>query len=95
MDDYSPLTARDVVALAAIVRWAQDGAHVARLGEDGRMSEGTARHIVKSPDDYGFLSAGEDIRAGYLRVTLTSGFDVAWPVGEMVTDYAAGVFASI
>lgn len=88
-----PLTAAAVRALFVIVDAAQRGARVARLLDSGDVVEGTARHIVAGVDDFGFLRSDEDVRNGYLRVTTTGGFDVAWKVVDLIEPTMDGRFA--
>lgn len=88
------LTTSEICALADIIRAAQAGKTVARVDDEGRVSVGTARSIG---DDRGnFLRKDEDVRDGWLRVTLDTGFDAFWPMdvclpayidGELVLDY--------
>lgn len=85
------LTESDVLSLARIVKRAHAGGHVTRV-VDGVEFVGVARHIVASVDDSRFPSGQHDIRECALRVTLNSGSDVAWPVGELIADMQGGLF---
>ena len=76
------LTAADVVALATVVDMARDR-HI-RWVVDGLIHGGTARHLVKSAEDYGFLTRDMDVRDAVIRVTLDSGWETVIPVGEAV-----------
>ena len=87
------LTIRDAIALQTIIQAAQTTAKVARAVDGGEVILGTARHIVKSPTDIGFLNADEDVRDGYLRVTLQNGFEAFWLVRELMPEAEAGLFA--
>ena len=61
-------------SLGKRVRWLDD--------ESGDVLEGVARHIVISPDGAGFLSADDDIRDGYLRISGT--FEHFIPVPDVL-----------
>lgn len=80
---HKPLTATDCMAIAQIANAASRGDRVRRL-IDNTIVEGTMRHIVKSPDDYGFAGSDMDVRDAYVRVTTTNGFDVAWAVADLI-----------
>lgn len=87
-----PLTATEVVALAAIVSGAQRFARVSRdLGDV--VVTGTARHLVTDEETAAFPDyRRDDVRDCLLRVTLSTGFEAFWPVSELVVDYAAAMF---
>jgi hypothetical protein len=88
------LTIADVIALGTVVDAASQSAKVAWVDPDtGDIRYGTARHIVVSPDNYGFLPRDTDVRDGYLRVTTRSGFDVALSVRALITLVQAGEFS--
>lgn len=74
------LTLQEALALAKVIEMAQGGHRVQWL--DGNtpsgVQEGTARHICH--DDSTFITADEEVRDAYLRITLTSGFDYYMPV---------------
>lgn len=57
------------------VRWLRD--------PDSGVLEGVARHIVKSPDNPGFLTDEDDVRDGYVRISAT--FEHFIPVREAMT----------
>lgn len=82
----APLTASRALALAKIVTAAQEGARVVFLDENGEQQNGTARHVVASPENFGFLASDEDVRNGYLRVTMQSGFDLTAKVADLIED---------
>jgi hypothetical protein len=86
------LDAATVLALADIIRAARNEAPVRYLSPiSDDVVTGTARHLVVSPDNYGF--AFGDVRAAYLRLTLSSGLDVTLSVPEVVAMIAAETFA--
>lgn len=91
-----PLTAQDVLALAAIVQAAHGGARVGRATEDGAMAGpvqyGTARHIVTDERAL-FPTERDDIRDCYLWVTggIVEHF---WSVEVLVAEYQAGTFCT-
>ncbi|WP_280419952.1 hypothetical protein [Nocardia carnea] len=79
----TPLTIRRAIALTAILSAAQGNARVVLLDENGSQKRGTARHIVRSPEDFSFLG-NDDVRSGYLRITLQSGVDVTHKVADLI-----------
>lgn len=92
-----PLTAPDVLALAAIVQAAREGVRVVRVmpgdhNAAGQIVHGTARHIVT--DEHAmFPGADVDIRTCMLRVTGGGiGADYFWPLPELVTAYQDSAF---
>jgi len=75
------LTMQEAVALAAVVDAAQRNARVGYLADNGDVVTGTVRSIG---DERGnFLRNDEDIRHGYVRITLSSGFELFRPIGEV------------
>ena len=78
----SKVTASDVMALAEIVGAAWHDKTVVWFTEDLDEVWGTARHIVVSPDNPGFLRGDADVRKGYLRVTGRDGWDRYYHVGQ-------------
>lgn len=84
------LTQVDVIYLGRMVDAV--GKH-GRFSLDGDVVSGTFRHVVESPDNYGFPGSGRDIRDGFLRVTLDSGSDITIPVTEVVEMLATGCLA--
>lgn len=79
------LTISQAFAVGDLVTWVTAKKKV-RFSRDGGATilTGTLRHIVRSPDNYGFLGHGEDIRDGYVRITLDTGLDIAVPVPELM-----------
>jgi hypothetical protein len=89
--DHGPLTMRDLVALEEVARAAQTNAKVRWLLQSGDIAEGTARSIG---DERGnFLSWGEDVRDGYLRITNKGGWDHFVPVTKLIELVQEGGFA--
>lgn len=83
------MSMRDAVSTAAIVHAAQRGATVARLIDD-HIFEGVARSIG---DEHGYFAGNDrDVRDCLLRVTLTSGTDVFWNVGNLIDAMDDGEF---
>jgi hypothetical protein len=89
---HPPLSPAIIGTLHLIVQASYKGFKVRRLGEDGHVVAGTARHLVKGPDDFGFPGEDTDVRDTYLRVTLPAGVDVAWLVSDLVKDFLTGTF---
>ena len=83
------LTLADVMALHTIVTATITGAKVRWLTESGDVLEGVARSI--GHEDSTFLRAGEDVRDGFLRVTVT--MDYFLPVRDVMAMVKRGEFA--
>lgn len=90
---HGPMTINEMFHIYEVVNAACEGAKVAWANEDGDLHYGTARHIVKSPDDYGFTGPDMDVRDGYLRITTRTGMEVAYNVKELAQMHAEGRFA--
>lgn len=86
----APLTVTTAVALAAICTAAIGTQRVARATDHGDITYGTARSIGDKNGN--FASSDDDIRDCYLRVTTDGGWEVFWPVSEILDDYRAGLF---
>lgn len=82
-----------VIALGVIVDAVSQTAKVALADQDGNIAYGHARHIVNSKDNFGLLGYSEDIRDGFLRITLRSGLETAVSVRTLVTAHQEGRFA--
>ena len=57
---------------------------------DGTVYVGLARSIGDERGNFG--GRDDDIRDEYLRVTLLLGFDVAWPMSELLSEVGSGYF---
>lgn len=90
---YAPMTVSLLLHVHEVVIAASEGAKVAWANEDGDLFYGTARHIVKSPDDYGFLPGNLDVRDGYLRITTKTGMETAINVLSLAQMHSEGRFA--
>ncbi len=77
------LSLSDALKIGRVLRAAQHTEKVAFI-DDGAVREGIARHIVKSPDNVGFVGSDTDVRDAYLRVTMTTGFERFTLVSELV-----------
>lgn len=90
-----PLTIADSIALERVMRATQNKGRVFRyMADTNTIVEGTARHLVRSADDFTFYDPHADVRDAYLRVTLTtSGFDVVWLVSDLMAATQRGEFA--
>ncbi|MGB3676906.1 MAG: hypothetical protein WA988_20950 [Candidatus Nanopelagicales bacterium] len=80
----APLTCPRAVALAEILSAAQQCSRVVFLDDDGNQQKGTARHIVTGPDDFHFMPRDQDVRYGYLRVTMQSGFERTALIADLI-----------
>jgi hypothetical protein len=70
------LTIMQAGQLQVVLEVAQQGAKVAWVDNDGStVYKGTARHIVKSPDNIGFLGRNDEVRDAYLRITMQGGLE--------------------
>ncbi len=83
------LTGPVVVALFAIISAVQRSGPVTRVDDDGRLIHGLARRIGNTE---GVSVKGADIRDLTLWVTTADGFEVFWPIADLVREYAEGTF---
>lgn len=95
----TPLTVGFALRLGDLLNWTAQGRVVNyALGENGGPTlilTGTLRHIVRGADDWSFLGPGQDVRDAFVRITLTSGLDVALPVDRVVGLIEDGAFAPV
>lgn len=83
------LTVNDAIVLGDIMRAVQSGAKVARLTADGVL-RGDARSVGNKSGDN--ARSDDDVRNCYVRVSLTTGFDAYWSVGNLMAEYLEGEF---
>lgn len=91
------LTIAHVNQLRVILEAAERCAHVRFIAPDDRSGEirgGTARHIVRGehPSEWVFMRGDYDVRDAFLRITMDSGFDRAYPVRALMESVADGEF---
>lgn len=104
----APLTVPVALRLGDLLTWVAQGARVHyttddvaveypghRLEQGATILTGTLRHVVRSAENYTFLAAGEDVRDGYVRITLASGLDTALPVMQIIDLMEQGAFAPV
>jgi hypothetical protein len=88
------LTITDAVNLNVVISAAQGCKHVTRLIREGNAEgvtvNGTARSLG---NDQGMMMPGLDVRDMFLRVTTEHGWEVFWPVRELMDDVSEGFFA--
>ena len=90
----SIVTVPQIWQLHAITDAASRGAKVRWLGDDDyTIHEGTARHIVQSPENFGFIGADQDVRDAYLRITSVTGMEYAVPIRRLMHLVDIGGFA--
>jgi hypothetical protein len=94
-----PLSADEASRLGSLVDASRRHAKVARVpttgGGDLLSDEpvyGTARALVRDPQNAYFLTGKDDVRNAYLWVTTTRGMEMFWPVAELVQDLAFSTF---
>jgi hypothetical protein len=81
------------VALARIVTAANNGQHVARVADvPSGVIKGTARSI--GSDSGAFARDTEDIRTCCLRVTTEQGWEVFWPIADLLAEIQRGEFVT-
>lgn len=94
LQNATPVTIPQIHQLYVITDAASRGAKVRWLGDDGyTIHEGTARHIVQSPDNFGFIRGDQDVRDAYLRITSVTGMEYAVPVKRLMHLVEMGGFA--
>jgi len=86
------LNLSDLVALEVVCRAAQTCARVKWLTDDGDIVSGTARHLVRSADDIGFITGEDDVRECVLRITTSSGWEVFLPMRDLMAKVKVGEF---
>jgi hypothetical protein len=85
------LSVHDAYALGRIIEACWRSQKVARLMDgSGDIIEGTARSIGDQRSN--FIGAGEDVRDAYLRVTTTHGWEVFWPITDLIRDFQTAIF---
>jgi hypothetical protein len=90
----TPITIPQIIQLHTIVDAASRSAKVRWLGDDSyTIHEGTARHIVQGPDNFGFIGADQDVRNAYLRITSVTGMEYAVPIRRLMHLVEMGGFA--
>lgn len=88
------LTVPQIHQLYVITDAASRGAKVRWLGDDSHtIREGTARHIVQSPENFGFIRSDQDVRDAYLRITSVTGMEYAVPIRRLMYLVEMGGFA--
>ena len=90
------LTISQVGQLSTILDAASRSAKVRWLDTDNEtIREGTARHIVRGehPTEWVFLNKDTDVRDAFLRITTTTGWDMAVPVRRLMHLVSQGGFA--
>ena len=92
---FSPLNVSRAIALGTVITAAHAGQRVAFIDETGDVSYGTARHIVAAPDNFGFLRSDEDVRGGYLRTTMRSGFERTDRVADLMDRLGETFFTDV
>jgi hypothetical protein len=87
---HETLTPSHVWAMADVLNGVARTAHVRRLMPNGDIAEGHLRHYC-GPDITG--PRANDVRDWYIRVTLRSGMETAWPLVELARQSQIGEFA--
>jgi hypothetical protein len=82
----TPLTQGDAVVLGELLAATYAGKKVRYTLDGGdTIFTGVLRHVVTSPDNFGFLRNDEDVRNGYVRITGISGpSESALPVTQIM-----------
>lgn len=92
----SPLTERGAEALYRLMAVRGELIQFVREDDaDGFIFEGTARHFVRTADDFAFPRGQDDVRDCFLRITLISGMDVTLPVAEAARLVMSGQLAAV
>jgi hypothetical protein len=93
-NNHLPLSIPVACAIAEILRCAQTCARVGWCeGEDGRVFYGQARSVGDVNGN--FLMEGEDVRDGFLRVTLDSGWESFVPMATVIAKALRNEFVAI
>lgn len=87
---HGTLSIHAAIAIGQICSAAGRCAPVARVIDTGNVVYGQARSVG---DEHGnFLARSDDVRDGFLRVTTSSGWEVFWPMGELIGEWESGEF---
>ena len=90
----APVTIPQIYQLHVITDAASRSAKVRWLGDDGHtIHSGTARHVVRSPENFGFIPSDQDVRDAYLRITSVTGMEHAVPIKRLMYLVEMGGFA--
>ncbi len=90
----SIVTIPQIWQLHVITDAASRGAKVRWLGDDSHtIHEGTARHVVQGPDNFGFIRSDQDVRDAFLRITSVTGMEYAVPIRRLMYLVEMGGFA--
>lgn len=94
LQNATPISIPQVFQLHTIVDAASRSAKVRWLGDDSyTIHEGTARHIVQSPENFGFIGSDQDVRDAYLRITSLTGMEYAVSVRRLMSLVEMGGFS--
>lgn len=85
------MTAANTLALADVLRACSGCQPVTLLCEDGSVEVGTARAVCK--DSNGAFLIGEDVREGFVWLTMRSGLERFIPVADLVERVKEGTVA--
>jgi hypothetical protein len=89
-----PVTIPQIWQLHTITDAASRSAKVRWLGDDGHtIHQGTARHVVQSPENFGFIRPDQDVRDAYLRITSVTGMEYAVSIRRLMYLVEMGGFA--
>lgn len=90
------LTVPQIGQLSTILDAAAHGSKVRWLDTDNEtIREGIARHVVRGaqPTEWFFLDKDCDVRDAFLRITTTTGWDMAVPIRRLMQLVSEGGFA--
>ena len=85
------ITYHEALALGEIIRYSRGSMKVARVWQGG-VIYGIARAICTQPNG-GFVGEKDDVRDGFLWVTMREGFEQWWPVRDLMAEYATQEFS--
>lgn len=89
-DKASKITLSEAGQLSEVINAMIGDEKCARyIGATGDVIQGTARSVT---DANGMMVHDADVRDLYLWVTTTMGFEVFWPIRELMADVASGYF---
>src|SRR3954453_18359962 len=90
MNAIEPLKARDVLALAEVLKHMQATGKIRLLTDNGDILEGRLRHLTGA-------EIGDrvpvDVREANVRLTTTGGMEVVVPIAELVSKHLQGACA--
>lgn len=86
------LTSATAFLIGDLLNWVTQKKRVRYSTDEGaNIREGTLRHLIKSPDNFGFIH-DEEVRDSFVRITTTTGIEEVLPFMGIVELMREGLF---